>query len=111
MLDKFYSKADGYLSLVDDSMNDFTKALVLHDAIVMNSEYFIKKDGVNGTPYTLMVEGWGKCEDYSRAYAYLLAQAGIKSFPPRRARTSRAEFLTSTSSSATAPSRTTRATT
>ena len=26
-----------------------------------------------------MVEGWGKCEDYSRAYAYLLAQAGIKS--------------------------------
>ncbi|MBQ2537095.1 MAG: hypothetical protein II550_01320, partial [Ruminococcus sp.] len=79
MLDKFYSKADGYLSLVDDSMNDFTKALVLHDAIVMNSEYFVAKDGVSGTPYTLMVEGWGKCEDYSRAYAFLLAQLGIKS--------------------------------
>lgn len=78
-LDAFYAKADEYLSLVDDSMNDFTKALILHDAIVMNSEYFITKNNVSGTPYTLMVEGWGKCEDYTRAYAFLLAQAGIKS--------------------------------
>ena len=79
MLEKFYAKADEYLSLVDDSMNDFTKAIVLHDAIVLNSEYYVTKDGREGTPYTLMVEGWGKCEDYTRAYAYLLAQAGIKS--------------------------------
>ena len=79
MLSAFYAKADEYLSLVDDSMNDFTKAVVLHDAIVMNSEYYITKDGVSATPYTLMVEGWGKCEDYSRVYAYLLAQTGIKS--------------------------------
>ena len=74
MLEKFYAKADEYLSLVDDSMNDFTKAIVLHDAIVLNSEYYVTKDGREGTPYTLMVEGWGKCEDYTRAYAYLLAQ-------------------------------------
>ena len=79
MLAEFYAKADGYLALVDDSMNDFTKALIIHDAIVMNCEYIITKDGVEATPYTLMVEGWGKCEDYSRAYAYLLAQLGIKS--------------------------------
>lgn len=79
MLSAFFEKADAYLALLDDSMNDFTKAIVLHDAIVLNAEYFITKNGRQGTPYTLMVEGWGKCEDYTRCYAYLLAQAGIKS--------------------------------
>lgn len=82
MLDAFHEKADYYLSLIDDSMDNFTKAVVLHDALVLNSRYQIKSPGssvVDSTAYTLMVDGWGRCENYAEVYAYLLAHAGIKS--------------------------------
>lgn len=75
MLAEFYSKADEYLALVDDSMDEFTKALILHDALVLNNRY----EDVNSTNYTFMVEGWGRCENYAECYAYLLAQIGIES--------------------------------
>ncbi|MBR1483358.1 MAG: hypothetical protein IJ598_10380 [Ruminococcus sp.] len=74
-LTAFYAKADEYLALVDDTMDDFTKALILHDALALNSHY----KAPNSNTYTLMVEGWGRCECYAEAYAYLLAQVGIKS--------------------------------
>ena len=67
-----------YLSLVNDSMDDFTKALILHDAIVLNSVYMNKKDGVSATNYAQMVEGWGICQTYCECYAYLLTQCGIE---------------------------------
>lgn len=81
MLNQFYEKADWYLSMVDDSMDDFTKALILHDALVTNNYYQIQsEDGsVYSSNYTFMVEGWGRCENYAEVYAYLLAQLGIKS--------------------------------
>ena len=73
MLDAFHDKADEYLSLVDDSMDEFTKALVLHDALVLNARYQIKSEGsetIDSTTYTFMVEGWGRCENYAECYAY-----------------------------------------
>ena len=81
MLADFYSKADEYLAYVDDSMDDFTKALVLHDRLAINNYYSIwSADGtVYSSNYTFMVEGWGRCENYAECYAYLLAQVGIKS--------------------------------
>ena len=80
----FYAEADKYLALVDDSMDEFTKAVVLHDAIVLDAEYVITKryeDGVEvfSNNYHQMMEKWGRCETYTEVYAYLLAQVGIHS--------------------------------
>ena len=75
MLEEFYAKADEYLALIGDDMDDFTKAVVLHDALVLNSNYKIE----DSTNYTFMVEGWGRCENYVECYAYLLSKVGIKS--------------------------------
>lgn len=75
MLAEFYDKADEYLALIDEDMDDFTKAVVLHDALVLNSNYEIE----DSTNYTFMVEGWGRCENYVECYAYLLSKAGIRS--------------------------------
>lgn len=79
MLGEFYAKADEYLKYVNDDMDDFTKAVVLHDQLALQNTYCIEKDGVQSTNYTFMVEGWGRCENYTECYAYLLAQVGIKS--------------------------------
>lgn len=70
----FTEKAQWYLDLVDDNMSDLEKALVLHDALVMNSSYLISEE-----IYSLMVNGRGKCYGYSEVYSYLLAQVGISS--------------------------------
>ncbi len=70
----FTEKAQWYLDMVDDSMSDFEKALVLHDALIMNSSYLINEE-----IYSLMVNGRGKCFGYSEVYSYLLAQVGINS--------------------------------
>ena len=70
----FAEKAQWYLDMVDDSMSDFEKALVLHDALIMNSSYLINEE-----IYSLMVNGRGKCYGYSEVYSYLLAQVGISS--------------------------------
>ncbi|MCR5652893.1 MAG: hypothetical protein K6F88_03740 [Ruminococcus sp.] len=82
MLGEFYTKADEYLSMVDDTMDDFTKALVLHDQLAINNAYSIYNPDGSGeysSNYTFMVNGWGRCENYAECYAYLLAQLGIKS--------------------------------
>ena len=74
MRSSFREKAQWYLNKVDDSMSDFEKALVLHDALVMNSSYLVSEE-----IYSLMVNGKGKCYGYSEVYSYLLAQVGVKS--------------------------------
>lgn len=65
-------KASEYLSKINDGMTDFQKAMILHDEIVMNSEY---SDGA--TLYDLIVGGKGKCSAYSITYSYLLSLVGI----------------------------------
>lgn len=80
-LQAFYDQADYYLSKVDDSMDDYTKAVILHDELVLNTFYQIwSTDGQTySSNYTYMVEYWGRCENYAEIYAYLLAQCGIRS--------------------------------
>ncbi|MEE0957880.1 MAG: dockerin type I domain-containing protein [Ruminococcus sp.] len=74
MMTAFDEKSEYFLSKVNENMSDFEKALILHDELILHSNYLLE-----GDTYTLMVDGTGKCEDYSRAYAFLLAQVGIKS--------------------------------
>lgn len=73
MMEEFDEKSDYFLSKITPGMSDLEKALVLHDELILNSDYLLE-----GTTYSLMVNGRGKCEDYSRAYAFLLAQVGVK---------------------------------
>ena len=68
-----------YLPLVDDSMDDFTKAVILHDELALNSYYAFPEQTRLANNYTYMAEGWGVCQQYTECYAYLLAQCGIKS--------------------------------
>lgn len=78
-LEAFYSKANQYLSLINDDMDNFTKALILHDRLVLDHYYQIETEAEYSSNYTFMLDGWGRCENYSEVYAYLLARAGIKS--------------------------------
>ena len=78
-LNEFYDRADFFLNQINDELSacrdDFSKAALLHDEIALESHYLIP----DSTNYTLMVNNFGKCENYSRVYAYLLGQVGIKS--------------------------------
>lgn len=76
-LAEFYAEADRYLSLVSGNMTALEKALVLHDAIIDDSEYVI--DDKNNSDYGLLVEKLGVCENYARVYGYLLGKLGIRS--------------------------------
>ena len=75
-LTEFYAAADDYLSLVNNNMSQLEKALVLHDAIVDNAGYVLDED--KSSEHELLVNKKGICEDYSRVYAYLLGQLGIR---------------------------------
>lgn len=72
--DEYYKKLDYYLGLVDDSMSDLDKALVLHDALAVTKNYDTQK-GV----FDFVFNDTGRCFGYNQTYAYLLAQVGIKS--------------------------------
>lgn len=74
MREEFRARAQWYLDMVDEGMSDFDKALILHDALALNSYYLLQ-----GETYDLMVNGMGKCYGYSECYSYLLAQVGINS--------------------------------
>lgn len=76
---EFYAKADWYLDQIDSSWDDYTKALVLHDLLVLNHYYQIETETEYSSNYTFMIDGWGRCENYAECYAYLLARLGIKS--------------------------------
>ena len=79
MLQAFYDEADFYLDQVSGALtkcdDDFSKAALLHDEIVLDARYEIN----NTSSYTFMVNKYGLCENYSRVYAYLLGQVGISS--------------------------------
>ncbi|MBQ8133052.1 MAG: Ig-like domain-containing protein [Clostridia bacterium] len=77
-LQEFYNEADRYLALVSDELSacrdDFSKALVLHDELVLDVHYDIN----SFSNYNLLVKKYGLCRSYARIYAYLLGQLGIK---------------------------------
>ena len=75
----FFEAAESrYLPLITDDMDDFTKAVILHDELLLNVSYDSARARLADN-YTCMVEGWGVCQQYTECYAYLLAQCGIKS--------------------------------
>lgn len=78
MLQEFYDEADHYLELVSDELSacrdEFSKAVVLHDEIVLDAHYVLEN-----SDYNFLVKKYGLCENYSRVYAYLLSQVGIYS--------------------------------
>ncbi len=80
MLKEFYETADTYLKQTSGKLSkcndDFSKALILHDAIVLENHYSYDTDYSN---YTYMTSNAGVCQNYSEVYAYLLAQEGIYS--------------------------------
>ena len=77
-LDEFYTSADFYLDQISDELSackdDFSKATLLHDEIALEGHYVIP----DSSNYTMMVQNFGKCENYTRVYAYLLGQIGIR---------------------------------
>ena len=78
MLPKFYDEADFYLNQVQNELSvctdDFSKAMLLHDEIVLDAQYVLENSN-----YNFMIQKKGLCENYSRVYAYLLGQVGIYS--------------------------------
>lgn len=69
----FDQKTEWFLRNVDSSMTDFEKALILHDELVLNSEYEL-----NGGTYEILADNRGRCYGYAEVYAFLLAQVGVK---------------------------------
>ena len=76
---ELYAAADEILALIDDSMTDYEKELVIHDALVQRIVYL---DGTTHAhdAYGALVEGYAVCEGYAEAFQYLLHRAGIQSF-------------------------------
>ena len=78
MTKKFNKAVKSFVSGIDPSWSDFTKALILHDRIAVNCTY--KDDGLfSFTAYSALVTGRSLCEGYSRAYSYLLSLVGVDS--------------------------------
>ena len=78
MLEEFYNAADFYLNQVKNELSvctdDFSKAALLHDEIVLDARYVKER-----STYNFMVNKYGLCYDYTAVYAYLLSQIGISS--------------------------------
>ncbi|MGN0558610.1 MAG: transglutaminase domain-containing protein, partial [Acutalibacteraceae bacterium] len=77
---EFESLSQKYLSLISDEMTDFEKALVIHDAIVLNCEYdeTLGKAENAFNAYGVFSNGVAVCQGYSYAYKYLLERLGIE---------------------------------
>ncbi|MDR1754056.1 MAG: hypothetical protein LBR74_04020 [Eubacterium sp.] len=77
LFDAASSKA---LKAVTPSMSDFEKALALHDYLILNVKYDIKKPTDDSrTAYDALVDGIAVCQGYSLAYIHLLKLCGIES--------------------------------
>ena len=75
---EFDKTVQKYLSKIDSSWDDETKALILHDELVLNCSYsYDEYDELDFTAYGALVEGDAVCQGYTLAYNYLLKQLGI----------------------------------
>lgn len=75
---KWDAAVESYLSLINKSMSEYDRELVLHDALVNNCTYNKDGDGLIHSAYGALVQKVAVCDGYSRAFAYLLRQAGIE---------------------------------
>ncbi len=69
------------LSCITNDMTDVEKLMVIHDALIMNTEYSFDTDWNPDygcyTSYCTLVEGRGVCQGYSLAFMYLASEAGM----------------------------------
>lgn len=78
-IDVFNAQCDKYLEKIDSSMTEFEKAVVLHDALILNCKYLDEDGTGHVSAYEAIVNGNANCQGYAEAYSYLLAQAGVHS--------------------------------
>lgn len=76
IIDNTFSKV---LNTIDDSMSDYEKALLIHDYLCTNFSYDLTYSNYNLLDF--VKSGTGVCQAYYQAYAYMLNQVGIKSYP------------------------------
>ena len=79
---KFQDAANELLSKIDPVWDDETKALILHDELILNCAYSSDEALNNDVPeiytaYGALVNGDAVCQGYTLAYNYLLKQVGI----------------------------------
>lgn len=73
---KIDAEADKILAMLDDSMTDAQKALVVHDYIVANTVYDMENDD-KYTLYGCLGEGKAVCQGYSISFKYIMNLLGI----------------------------------
>ncbi|MGI6421394.1 MAG: transglutaminase domain-containing protein [Syntrophomonadaceae bacterium] len=78
------NKIDGIIMLlINDNMSELEKVKILHDYVVLNTEYDATYEGnAFMTPHfarQVIFEGHGVCDGYAEAFKILLNGAGIKS--------------------------------
>lgn len=72
------------LSMIDDTMSDLEKAIILHDYLVVNCEYDKENldlgtvPDVSHTIYGVFANRMAVCDGYALAYKYLLNRVGIE---------------------------------
>ena len=71
--DREISKA---LTLIDDSMSDLDKALLLHDYLCLNFSY--DESLKSNNMYSFLNEGMGTCQGYTYTYMEMLRAVGIE---------------------------------
>lgn len=77
--ENFDKRVNEILSLVDEGMSEFEKALVVHDEIVLNCEYSNDEDNMKYiTAYGALVNEKANCQGYSAAYSHIMSLLGIE---------------------------------
>lgn len=76
-LQAFRSKVKEVLAGAKGLSNDYDKELYFHDYIITHCVYQDSSSDSANTAYGCLVEGKASCEGYSRAFQYLLSEAGI----------------------------------
>ncbi len=71
--------ADAILTGLPENASDFEAAVYFHDKIVTGCEFSQSDDHVNSA-YGVLVSGYGQCEGYAAAMAFLCDKKGIPNY-------------------------------
>ncbi len=86
ILEKMEAAAREAVSAVDDSMEDYEKALVVHDWLAVNCEYDYQNYLDKTIPdksheaYGALADGTAVCDGYAKAYGYIMDKLGFTSY-------------------------------
>ena len=75
--DDFEESVSEILSLVDDSMSDAYKALIVHDYLVANTVY-ASNEKMRYSMYGCIEESKAVCQGYAQAFSYIMNLLGIE---------------------------------